>query len=112
MVNNKNLLLLAISETSCLFKICNFNRNICTLNLFELTLKMNGFPISEAKAQLQKIQSIPERDYKDYVLKKRQEIFDFHISENPFYQKFVGSNKIASWEEVPVMQKADLQTIN
>ncbi|TDI78211.1 MAG: phenylacetate--CoA ligase family protein [Bacteroidetes bacterium] len=70
---------------------------------------MNGFPISEAKAQLQKIQLIPEHDYKDYVLEKRQEIFGFHVSENPFYQNFVGSNKIASWEDVPVMQKADLQ---
>lgn len=108
-MNNKNLSLLAISEISCLFKICNLNLNIRALNLFELTLKMNGFPISEAKAQLQKIQSIPEHDYKDYVLEKRQEIFGFHVSENPFYQNFVGSNKIASWEDVPVMQKADLQ---
>ncbi len=97
------------SEIGCPFKICNFNRNNCALNLFELTLKMNRFPISEAKAQLLKIQSIPESDFKDYVLKKRQEIFDFHISENPFYQNFLSSKKITSWEEIPVMQKADLQ---
>ena len=77
--------------------------------MFELTLKMNRFPISEAKAQLLKIQSIPESDFKDYVLKKRQEIFDFHISENPFYQNFLSSKKITSWEDIPVMQKADLQ---
>lgn len=70
---------------------------------------MNGFPISEAKAQLQQIQSISESDYQDYVFKKRQELFDFHISENSFYQNFVGTQNIDSWEAVPVMQKADLQ---
>ena len=77
--------------------------------MFELSLKMNGFPIEEAKARLQEIQSISERDYSAYVFEKRQEIFDFHCKENPFYGNFIGKQSIDSWEDIPVMQKANLQ---
>ena len=70
---------------------------------------MNGFPIAEAKARLAQIQSIPEKDYSTYIFEKRQEIFDFHLKENPFYQKFIGAKSISSWEDIPVMQKSNLQ---
>ena len=79
------------------------------MNLFELTLKLNGFPIKEAKTHLQKIQSISESEYPAYVHEKRQEILDFHLQENPFYQNFIGHKTIPSWGDVPIMQKADLQ---
>ena len=70
---------------------------------------MNGFPIAEAKAHLQKIQSISESEYSSYVFKKRQEVFDFQVKENLFYRNFIGSKSIAVWEDIPVMQKANLQ---
>lgn len=70
---------------------------------------MNGFPIAEAKARLLEIQSISEADYSSYISEKRQEIFDFHLKENPFYQQFIGNQSINSWEDIPVMQKAHLQ---
>jgi len=82
---------------------------ILVLNLFELTLKMNGFPIAEAKLRLQQIQAIPENEYEQYVVKKREELFEFHKSQNPFYSKFLGDKKIDSWEDIPVMQKSHLQ---
>jgi len=77
--------------------------------LFELSLKMNGFPIKEAKTRLLEIQSISEKDYSTYIFEKRQEIFDFHLKENPFYQDFIGAKSISSWEDIPVMQKSHLQ---
>lgn len=70
---------------------------------------MNGFPIAEAKAHLQKIQSISESEYSSYVFEKRQEVFNFQVKENPFYRNFIGSKSITVWEDIPVMQKADLQ---
>ena len=79
------------------------------MNLFELSLKMNGFPIKEAKTRLLEIQSISEKDYSTYIFEKRQEIFDFHLKENPFYQDFIGAKSISSWEDIPVMQKSHLQ---
>jgi phenylacetate-CoA ligase len=108
-LNKKELFFLGTTEKIRLLKICNFNPNSCALNLFELTLKMNGFPIAEAKAKLQQIQAIPEGDYKAYLTKTRQELFEFHCKENSFYRSFVGDKTIDSWEDIPVMQKADLQ---
>ncbi len=97
------------SEKCRLLKICNFNPNSCALNVFELTLKMNGFPIAEAKAKLKEIQAIPEVDYAAYLSKTRQELFEFHCRENSFYQNFVGDKTVDYWEDIPVMQKSDLQ---
>jgi phenylacetate-CoA ligase len=77
--------------------------------LFELTLRFNGFPISEAKKELKKIQEIPEDNYEEYIKAKRRSILDYHLQENPFYKGFIGTNPISSWDEVPVMQKKDLQ---
>ncbi len=78
-------------------------------NLFEFILKMNGFPIAEAKAHLNQIQAIPEREYGDYVKKQRQEIVDYHLKNNLFYQKFIGDKPIENWEDIPIMTKKDLQ---
>lgn len=79
------------------------------MNLFESTLKVNGFPISEAKKQLQDIQKIPESDYEAYVLKTRMDIVSYHLKENPFYHSLIGQHPISEWNDLPVLQKKDLQ---
>jgi len=79
------------------------------LNLFELSLKLNGFPISEAKKRLDEIQAIPENEFEGYVISKRDEIVGHHLLSTPFYRDFVGQKDIVAWDDVPVMQKADLQ---
>jgi phenylacetate-CoA ligase len=79
------------------------------LNLFELSLKLNGFPIAEAKRTLKKIQAIPEIDYEKYIIRSRKEILSFHLANNPFYRNFIAGRDISDWSRVPVMQKSDLQ---
>lgn len=79
------------------------------MKLFELTLGLNGFPIKEAKKRLREIQQIPEEQYQKYVSDARQHIFDHHLAENPFYKNFVGEKIVSSWNDVPIMQKKDLQ---
>ncbi len=79
------------------------------LNLFELTLRFNGFRIAEAKKRLKEIQNIPEEEYEKYIIDARREIVDFHLKENPFYKSLVGEKTISNWDEVPIMQKKDLQ---
>lgn len=79
------------------------------MNLFEMTLKLNGFPISEAKQKLKEIQQISEEDYDIYIKKARSEIVAFHLENNSTYKKFVGNRDIATWEDIPVMTKQDLQ---
>ncbi len=79
------------------------------MNLFELTLKMNGFPVGEAREELLKIQAISNNDYASHIDLKKEELIDFHYSQNSFYKEFIGDEKIRSWTDVPVMTKADLQ---
>ena len=78
------------------------------MNLFENTLKLNGFPIAEAKLKLQKIQQIAETDYKNYIFGARKEIVQHHINNNSFYKNFIG-NKMEIWEDIPIMTKNHLQ---
>ncbi|NGX83061.1 phenylacetate--CoA ligase family protein [Aequorivita sp. KMM 9714] len=78
------------------------------MNLFENTLKLNGFPISKAKSLLKEIQQIPENKYDNYIINAREKIVTYHIQNNPFYRKLIGS-KNYSWEDIPVMTKSDLQ---
>jgi len=79
------------------------------LNFFEFTLQLNGFPIKEAKKRLQEIQDIPEEHYESYVIEQRKNIVDFHLENNPFYKSFLGKSSVEKWEDIPVMQKKDLQ---
>ena len=79
------------------------------MNLFELTLKMNGFPIKEAKARLKQIQDIPEAEFQAYAEQQRNTIFEFHRKNNSFYRSFLGDREINGWEDIPVMQKSHLQ---
>ncbi len=79
------------------------------MNLFEFILRLNGFPIKEAKKRLQEIQNIPEEQYKEYIKRHRKEIVDYHLLNNEFYKKFIGNKSLENWGDIPVMQKKDLQ---
>lgn len=78
------------------------------MSLFNFSLRVNGFPIKEAQKQLQQIQAVPEVDYTAFILEKRNEIVAYHLSNNTFYQEFVGTT-LPDWNALPVLTKADLQ---
>lgn len=77
--------------------------------LFDLSLKLSGFPIEESKKQFDKILSIPESDYEKFIEKKKAEIVAFHLENNLFYQKLNSSKKFQNWKDLPVLTKKDLQ---
>ena len=79
------------------------------MNLFDLTLKLKGFDIAFAKAELSRIQSIPEDQYVNYVEQQKQAIVTYHKMYNPFYKQLTAQQENASWEALPVLTKADLQ---
>ena len=79
------------------------------MNWFSLSLKLNRFPINSAKRTLEEIKQIPEANYAAYVDSRRREIVNHHLKHNTFYRNFFGRSEYTSWEEVPVMQKKDLQ---
>lgn len=79
------------------------------IQLFDLTLKLNGFQMKKAKAELNKIVSLSEEEHRLFIATKKKEIVAFHLQHNPYYKDFVGKAVVENWEEVPIMQKKDFQ---
>ncbi|MEL0455259.1 phenylacetate--CoA ligase family protein [Flavobacteriaceae bacterium SZ-1-7] len=79
------------------------------MNLFDLSLRLNGFPIKEAKDALKDIQAKNDTDFKAYVEAKKQEIVNFHLEKNPFYKTFGKGIDLNDWNRVPIMTKSHLQ---
>ncbi|MBU3820667.1 phenylacetate--CoA ligase family protein [Flavobacteriaceae bacterium XHP0103] len=79
------------------------------MNLFNLSLKLNGFPIEEATKLLKQIQNQNKEEYNNYIKAKRREIVDYHLKHNPFYKNFAKNIDITDWSSIPVMTKRDLQ---
>ncbi|MEO8517009.1 MAG: phenylacetate--CoA ligase family protein [Flavobacterium sp.] len=77
--------------------------------LFDLTLKLNGFPMKEAKAELNKIVSFSEDEHQRFMEDKKQEIVAFHLKNNTYYKNFVGTDTLENWEAIPIMTKKDFQ---
>lgn len=78
--------------------------------LFDLTLKFNGFPMKEAKSELQKIIALSEVDHEIFIENKKQQIVAFHLQNNAFFQNLVGSKKFKNWNDLPILNKKNLQS--
>lgn len=79
------------------------------LNLFDLSLKLSGFPIEEGKKQLEQILAIPESEYQAFLEQKKTDITNFHLQNNPFYRDLNGSDIFTKWNDLPVLTKKNLQ---
>jgi len=79
------------------------------LRLFDFSLQINGFPMKEASAELQKIQSIPEEEFADFIQNKKREIVDYHLKNNPSYQELASKTNSHRWNDLPIMTKKDFQ---
>jgi phenylacetate-CoA ligase len=77
--------------------------------IFDLALYLNGFPMKEAKAELQKIIAVPEENYNDFVELKKKEIVDFHLKNNTFYKELANLDSYKNWSDLPVLSKRNLQ---
>jgi len=77
------------------------------LNLFDLSLKLNGFPIKKATHDLELIHKKNEIDFEAYVLQKKAEIVNYHLQNNSFYKSL--NNNITEWKCIPVLTKGYLQ---
>ncbi|MDN3678421.1 phenylacetate--CoA ligase family protein [Flavobacterium paronense] len=78
-------------------------------NLFNLSLRLNGFPMKEAQQELDKILAVSQVDYENYVNQKKKEIVDYHLKNNKSYQEFVGLKSFENWNELPIMTKRQFQ---
>ncbi|WP_417200951.1 phenylacetate--CoA ligase family protein [Bizionia sp.] len=79
------------------------------MNLFDLSLQFNGFPIKKAERILKGIQAQPDQAFEAYVENKKNEIVTYHIQNNSFYSNLVNGAKVTDWNSIPVITKRDLQ---
>jgi phenylacetate-CoA ligase len=79
------------------------------LKLFNLSLKLKGFPIKEAQAFLKSIQKKQEQDFDGYIETAKQSIVKYHLKHNPFYKNLAKHANYKDWNSLPVMTKGDLQ---
>ena len=79
------------------------------ISLFDISLQLNGFPIKKAKAELNQIVNLSEEEYTIFLQNKKQEIVDFHLQNNSFYQELVGNKTAPKWEDLPILNKQNLQ---
>ncbi|MGH2665297.1 phenylacetate--CoA ligase family protein [Flavobacterium sp.] len=81
--------------------------------IFDLSLKLNGFPMKEAHRIFDEILAVPESEYQQFTESNREKIVEFHLNNNPFYQELVRKSpfelKQQNWNDLPVLTKKDLQ---
>lgn len=79
------------------------------MNLFDLSLQLNGFPIKKAKRVLKSILEQNETDFKNYIDTSKQAIVSYHLKHNTFYKTLANKANPGDWNSVPIMTKRDLQ---
>ncbi|MES2240613.1 MAG: phenylacetate--CoA ligase family protein [Bacteroidota bacterium] len=79
------------------------------LRLFDLSLLINGFPIKDAKAELDTIMGLSKEEHAQFIEHKKKEIVAYHLQNNPFYTTLVGSINTKNWNDLPVLNKQNLQ---
>ena len=79
------------------------------MDLFYLILKVQGFPIVAASAELSHVGDLGREEFAIWKKNKAWEIAKFHFENNAFYREKVGSRIPDSWEYLPVINKSDFQ---
>lgn len=79
------------------------------MNLFDLSLQLNGYPIKKAKQVLKSIQEQSESDFEHYIEKAKFDIVSYHLEHNPFYKTLAKNANPLDWNSFPILTKRDLQ---
>ncbi|WP_136482650.1 phenylacetate--CoA ligase family protein [Cognatitamlana onchidii] len=79
------------------------------MNLFDISLKLNGFPIEKAKAYFQTIKNENNADFVGHLETRKKAILSYHLKHNSFYRSFTKNIDINNWNDLPIMTKQDLQ---
>ncbi len=65
--------------------------------------------MKEAKAELRKIVAFSKKEHAVFVENKKLEIVHFHLQNNAFYKDLAGMTTFTNWEDLPVLNKKNLQ---
>lgn len=79
------------------------------MRLFNLILFLGGFrPFKNAK-EVRRLNEMNTEEFRSYEKMKREEIFNFHLNSNRFYESHLNDKKIDSWNDIPILSKIDLR---
>lgn len=79
------------------------------MNLFNLSLQLNGYPIGKAKKELDGIIKHCEVNLSSYQEERKWEIFNHHLKNNRTYKQWLGDKIFSDWHQIPVLKKSDIQ---
>ncbi len=79
------------------------------MNLFDLSLRLNGFPIKEANLAYESIKNLSDADYEGYFHEQREAIVNYHLLNNSFYRQIATHANPKDWKSIPIITKLDLQ---
>ncbi len=79
------------------------------MNLFDLSLRLNGFPIKEASTAFKAIKRLNSSEHEAYFYKQREAIVNYHLKNNSFYKQLAANANAKDWNSIPVITKLDLQ---
>lgn len=79
------------------------------LPLFDLSLRLNGYPIQEAGAELRKIAALSAKEYLLFLEERKTAIVAYHLENNAFYKELLAASTVKNWADLPVLNKTNLQ---
>jgi len=79
------------------------------MNTFTLALRLNGFPMTDARRVLRQLQQESSEGWADRNHERRWEICRHHYARNDFYRHLAGDSLPDRWEDLPILTKGDLQ---
>ena len=79
------------------------------VNWFNLSLKLNNYPLNSAKRRLSAIVNIPEKDYQSYIDERKLYIVEHHFNTNAYYKSLCNGKLPKHWADVPIVTKGNFQ---
>ncbi|MEH6536903.1 MAG: phenylacetate--CoA ligase family protein [Psychroserpens sp.] len=79
------------------------------MNLFDFSLRLNGFPLDKARTELNRIQKKNDIAFKTFLNQKQNDIVNYHLQHNDYYKSLTKHIQSKNWNSLPVMTKRDLQ---
>ncbi|WP_460220448.1 phenylacetate--CoA ligase family protein [Psychroserpens sp. MEBiC05023] len=79
------------------------------MNLFDASLRLNGYPLEKAKKTLSAIQSKSDADFVSEINQKKKDIVTYHLEFNNYYRSLAQQINAEDWNSIPIMTKRDLQ---
>ena len=73
------------------------------VNWFNLSLKLNNYPLNSAKRRLSEIVNIPEKDYQSYIDERKLNIVEHHFNANAYYKSLCNGKLPKHWVDVPIV---------